>query len=144
MNHVNAWKSYRQISTQTASPGQLVLMLYDGAIRFLERALLGFGKEDPAEFVQTISNNVLRAQDIIQELNYSLDLERGGAFAANLRDLYFYMDRRLMQSNLDKTPEGIRDVVSRLSILRQAWADMLSNGPAPGPDAGAERELAVA
>lgn len=118
-------------------------MLYDGAIRFLERALLGFDKEDPADFAQTISNNVLRAQDIIQELNYSLDLQRGGSFASNLRDLYFYMDRRLMQSNLEKTPDGIRDVIARLSILREAWASMLSNGAGSAADCP-EGELAVA
>jgi flagellar protein FliS len=144
VNHANPWKSYRQISTQTASPGQLVLMLYDGAIRFLERALLGFDKEDPADFAETISNNVLRAQDIIQELNYSLDLQRGGSFASNLRDLYSYMDRRLMQSNLEKTPDGIRDVIARLSILREAWASMLGNGANSAADSCAEGELAVA
>ena len=50
MNLRQPWQSYRQVSTQTASPGQLVLMLFDGAIRFLDRALEGFELEDPVEF----------------------------------------------------------------------------------------------
>ena len=49
---------------QTAPPGQLVVMLYDGAIRFLERANVGFQHDDPLEFNATINNNVLRAQEI--------------------------------------------------------------------------------
>ena len=67
MPPVNPWASYRSVATQTASPGQLVLMLFDGAIRFLECALNGFGSEDIVESYQTINNNVLRAQAIIHE-----------------------------------------------------------------------------
>jgi len=112
---------------QTASPGQLVLMLFDGAIRFLELSLQGFGKDDPAEFAQTISNNVIRAQDILHELDLSLDIARGGEFAQNLHRLYDYLDRRLMESNLDKKPDGIREVIDRLTIIRDAWAKMLTS-----------------
>ena len=78
-------RSYQTIATQTAPPGQLVLMLYEGAIRFLERALAGFQHEDPLEFNETINNNVIRAQDILNELSNSLDLHQGGALAATLR-----------------------------------------------------------
>ncbi len=131
MSIANPWNSYHKVATMTASPGQLVLMLYDGAIRFLERSLGGFVKEDPAEFNQTIGNNILRAQDIINELNTSLNLELGGEVASNLRRLYNYLDRRLMESNLKKEPEGIKEVISRLTVLRDAWATMLSQQGAP-------------
>src|SRR5262245_26099441 len=124
----NPWQSYRQVATQTASPGQLVLMLFDGAIRFLEKARLGFAAEDPLEFNQTINNNVVRAQDILHELNWSLDLEKGGEFASTLRRLYDYMDHRLHQSNQHKREDGILDVIHRLTVLREAWAEMLRNG----------------
>jgi flagellar protein FliS len=100
-------------------------MLYDGAIRFLERAQ-GFSKDDPAEFVRLINNNLLRAQDIIHELSHSLDLRQGGAIAENLRRLYDYLDHRLMESNLRKEPDGIHDVIKRVTILRDAWAAMLA------------------
>lgn len=126
------WSAYRQVATQTATPGQLVLMLYDGAIRFLERARLGFAETDPLEFNQTVNNNIQRAQAIIHELNTSLNLEAGGAIADNFRRLYDYMDDRLMESNFQKTQDGINDVLRRLGILRDAWAEMLRrNGGSP-------------
>ncbi|MBI3415589.1 MAG: flagellar export chaperone FliS [Verrucomicrobia bacterium] len=127
MPRSNSWLSYRQVATQTASPGQLILMLYDGALRFLERALLGFNSTDPLEFNQTINNNLIRAQAIINELNVSLDMERGGEFSDNMRRLYDYLDRRLQESNMLKTPDGIQEVVRRLTILREAWAKMLAS-----------------
>lgn len=118
-------RSYRTIATQTAPPGQLVLMLYEGAIRFLERALAGFHHEDPLEFNTTINNNVLRAQEILSELNNSLDVEQGGQLALTLRGLYDYMNRQLTHSNIRKNPDGIHDTISRLSVLRDAWSEML-------------------
>jgi flagellar protein FliS len=126
-----AWRSYKQVATKTAAPGQLVLMLYDGAIRFLERALTGFSMDDPAEANSMISNNILRAQDIVYELNASLNVELGGELASTLRALYHFMDRQLTQSNLRKERQGIDDSINRLTILRQAWASML-NGEVPG------------
>ena len=126
MNRSDPWKSYRQVATQTASPGQLVLMLYDGAIRFLDRARAGFSKEDPVEFNETIHNNIQRAQDILNELNASLNLEAGGELAATLRRLYLYLDWRLVQSNLKKEARGVEEAIERLTILREAWATMLA------------------
>lgn len=130
-------QSYRAVATQTASPGQLVLMLYDGAIRFLEQARSGFAKEDPLEFNLTINNSVLRAQAIINELNGTLNMEVGGQFAVTLRALYEYMDQRLHESNQYKREEGIIDVIRRLIVLRDAWAQMLQQSTAPttGPQA---------
>src|ERR1041385_5026092 len=98
----NPWSSYRNVAMQTAPRGQLVLMLYEGALRFLDRALGGFDLDDPAESNIAISNNILRAQDIIRELDASLDLQQGGEFAATMRRLYDYFDRRLHESNLQK------------------------------------------
>jgi flagellar protein FliS len=100
-------------------------MLYDGAIRFLERARLGFQNDDPLEFNQTIHNNIVRAQEILSELNLALNLEQGGEFAITLRRLYDYMDRQLGESNRFKKEPGILDVIGRLTVLRDAWAEML-------------------
>jgi flagellar protein FliS len=127
----NPWKSYQQVATQTAPPGQLVLMLYEGAIRFLEKALGGFNLEDPAEYNQTISNNILRAQDIIFELNVTLNVQEGGELAATLRRLYDYMSRKLMEGNLKKDQAPIREVLGRVVVLRDAWAQMLNNQGQP-------------
>lgn len=121
----NALDSYRRVSMQTAPPGHLVLMLFEGVTRFLEQALTGFSKDDPAEFHGTISNNVLRAQEIIRELDRCLNLAAGGELALQLRRLYDYFDHRLMESNLLKDERGIREVIQRISSLRNAWATML-------------------
>ncbi len=133
----NPWKSYRQIATQTAPPGQLVLMLFDGALRSLERALLGFDLTEIAERNATIHNNLQHAIDIIRELNCSLDVEAGGQLADTLRDLYAYFERRLLDSSCKKSRRGIDEVLPMLRDLRDAWFQML-NGPTPGSLAAVE------
>jgi flagellar secretion chaperone FliS len=127
MNAANSWKSYRQIATQTAPPGQLVLMLFDGALHSLERALTGFDYNDPSEKNQTIHNNLQRAVDIIRQLNNSLNLEAGGKLAETLRNLYHYFDRRIVESNFKKQRDGVDEVIVHLKELRDAWATMLTS-----------------
>jgi flagellar protein FliS len=137
MQRNNPWQSYRKVATQTASAGQLVLMLYEGAIRFSEQALAGFDhKKDPLVFNQTIHNNLQRAQAIIMELNAVLNMPRGGEVAANLRRLYLYLNRRLREANMRKQREPIEEVIMRLRVLRDSWAEMLQQPP---QDASQER-----
>jgi flagellar secretion chaperone FliS len=144
MKPKNPWQSYRQVATRTASPGQLVLMLYEGAIRFLERAQAGFQLEDPVELNTTVNNNIIRAQEIIRELDFSLNLDQGGELAVQLRRLYDYFDRILLESNLRKDSKGVTEVIARLGVLRDAWATMLrKQGGAEEPKAPAA-ELATA
>lgn len=143
MNPKNPWQSYRQVATRTASPGQLVLMLYEGAIRFLERAQAGFRLEDPVEFNTTINDNILRAQDIIRELDFSLNVEQGGELAIQLRRLYDYFDRLLLEANLRKDPAGIKEVINRITVLRDAWAAMLEQQADAPPTQPARQELAA-
>jgi flagellar protein FliS len=111
-------------------------MLYDGTLRSLERALKGFSYEDPAEFNMTVHNNLQRAQDIIRELNLALNMEKGGQFAATLRRLYDYFDRRIWESNVQKRRDGVEEVIRHLTVLRDAWATML-NGEAVNAPAAA-------
>ena len=127
MHNSNPLKSYRQISTMTAPPGRIVLMLYEGALRFLDNALNGFEIADLAQSQMAVNNNLLRAQDIIRALNVALNMDQGGECALTLRRLYDYFIRRLWESNLKKQPEGIREVISHLTVLRDAWATMLDN-----------------
>jgi flagellar protein FliS len=139
----NPWQSYRQVATRTASPGQLVLMLFEGAIRFLERAQAGFRLEDPVEFNTTINNNILRAQDIIRELDFSLNVEQGGELAIQLRRLYDYFDRILLEANLRKDPKGVGEVIQRITDLRDAWATMLAQQGQTTDTAALTAELSV-
>jgi flagellar protein FliS len=127
-SQTKAWQSYRQVATQTASPGQLVLLLYNGIIRFLEQARAGFTLDDPKEFNETINNNLQRAQAIINELNQSLNLAKGGEFARRMRGLYDYFDRRLQESNMAKSEPGLLEVLKHVAVLRDAWAEMLQRG----------------
>jgi flagellar protein FliS len=113
------WDSYRKVATQTATPGFLVLMLYDGAIAFLERALAGFDGTDPAQVNQAVNNNILRAQAILCELNGTV----------NLRRLYLYFHSRLREANFKKQPEPVREILARLRVLRDGWGEMIRRGP---------------
>jgi flagellar protein FliS len=143
----NPWQSYRKVATQTASPAQLVLMLYEGAIGFLEKGLTGFNHADPLEFNLTISNNVLRAQAIIHEMNARLDMEQGGDIADNFRRLYNYFYRRLGEANVKKKKEPIEEVLLRLRVLRDSWAEMLHRGganPTVSDSAHADMDLQAA
>jgi len=131
MQIVNPWKSYRQITTLTASRGQLVLMLFEGALLALERSLPGFSNSDPAEANMTIHNNLKKAQQIIRALNGALNMEDGGEFAATMRKLYSYFIWRLQESNVRKHREGVVEVIGHLTVLRDAWATMLQNQESP-------------
>src|SRR4026207_1250419 len=103
MNLSSPWNSYRRVAMHTAAPGQVVLLLLEGALTAIDRAEAGFSLDDPAEANQSIHNNLQRAQDILHELNMALNLDEGGELALTLRSLYEYMDRRLLESNLQKS-----------------------------------------
>lgn len=151
MPPANPWKSYKQIATQTAPPGQLVLMLFDGALRSLELALPAFDYSDPGERNTVVHNNLQRAVDIVRELNNALDMDAGGELAVTLRRLYLYFEQRLMESNRHKRRQETDEVIGHLKELRDAWSLMLSGeglsptGPNPaGRDFSAHLDLKAA
>jgi len=145
MPAANPWKSYRQVATQTAPPGQLILMLFDGALRFLEHGLTGFSCADPAEANMTIHNNFQRALEIVRELNRAVNVEQGGECAETFRRLYNYFERKIVESNVKKRPEGAAEVVKHLTVLRDAWAAMLvGQGIPPMEMTGRSTTLAAA
>src|SRR5579859_7633559 len=109
----------------TAPPGQIILMLYDGALRFLQRALSGFENADPAQLNMAVHNNLQRAREIIRELDCALNLEQGGELAETLHRLYDYFEHRILSSNVKKQRAGIEEVIRHLNVLRNAWAAML-------------------
>ena len=114
---MNAYQVYRQTQTQTAAPGELVLMLYRGAIRFLSSAIEAIDAKDTAE----AHNKLVRTQDIVASLLGSLDHERGGDVARNLSALYDYMLRRLVEANVRKDAGPAREVQGLLRELLPAW-----------------------
>ena len=85
--HVNAYQTYRQTQAQTATPGELIVMLYQGAARFVVRGIEGIEADD----VEVAHTYLVKAQAIVSELYSSLDLERGGDVARNLAGIYEFM-----------------------------------------------------
>ena len=117
--------SYQSVAVATASPGKLILMLYDGALRFLGAAEDGFRLEGLRERQEAVHNNLIKAQNIISELQRCLSVRDGGDFAINLFRLYDFMNTRLMEANVRKEPENIRVVARLLGEVRDAWDQML-------------------
>lgn len=87
--------------------------------------MLGFDIEDPLEMNETVHNNITRAQDIINELNSTLNMDQGGKIALVLRDLYGYMDNKLFESNIRKESQGVQEVIDRLGTVQAGWSEML-------------------
>jgi len=121
----NPLNIYRKTATTTASPGELVLMLFDGALRFMTAAEIGFQEENFARRNEQIHNNILRAQAIITELQATLNMEVGGEFSENLYRLYDFMQNQLSQANREKNIDKIKVVVGFVQDIREAWAQML-------------------
>lgn len=100
-------------------------MLYDGSLRFMAAAELGFQEEHFARRNEIIHNNILRAQAIITELQATLNMEKGGAFSENLYRLYDFMQNHLSQANREKSIEKIKVVAGFMQDIRDAWSQML-------------------
>jgi flagellar protein FliS len=115
-------RSYKETQIKTATPGKLILMLYDGAIRQLNQALQDMDEEHRR--YENISNCLIKAQDIIAELMISLDFERGGEIAKSLFGLYVFMNRRLLDANIKKDRASVEEVKTLLGELRGAWAEV--------------------
>ena len=121
-------RAYQAQSVLTASPGQLVLMLYDGALRFLGHAhdALESSEESPRR-IEIINTNLIKAQNILVELQSCLNHEAGGDHAANLDRLYDYYMRRLLEANMKKSVAPVIEVEGLVRQLRDGWAEMLRN-----------------
>lgn len=130
----NATRSYEQVNYFTANPMKLVLMCYEGAIGSLKLArdsYLAGRFEAKAKALQ-------KCMDIIHELNASLDLEKGGECAANLRSLYAYVTQALTEADLKRDIEMMNRVITMLEELESAWKAAAApaggageNGPRP-------------
>ena len=123
--HVASVRAYRQVGMETgidsANPHRLILMLFDGVTLAISDARQHMAAGNVAEKCAAIS----RATAIIEDgLRLSLDMERGGAIALQLRDLYDYMARRLVEANASNSQEMLSEIFSLLSELRSAWVQI--------------------
>ena len=124
-----AANAYMQTHVTTTTPGHLVVMLYDGAITFLEQAKQEIAAKNFAKKGILIS----QALDIIAELDGSLNNEKGGELAQNLHRLYMYCNTRLLRANLKMDTAIIDEVIGILSSFRSAFAEISRTQPHPAP-----------
>ncbi len=131
-------ETYRSTHIMTATPMELITMLYDECITSLHKAEEAFDIEGPDRF-QEISNNILHAQDIITELSVSLDMEKGGQIAANLQRLYDFMITHLCSANTRKNLKPLKEVREMMMDLGDTWrkvAEQAGNKTAAFPESG--------
>ncbi|GAC1322126.1 MAG: flagellar export chaperone FliS [Thermoleophilaceae bacterium] len=120
--HAAAQQAYRDSAVLTAPPERLVVMLYDGAIRFLQQAAAGLRQGDLA----AMNNRLQRAEAIIQELRSTLDMS-AGEVAERLESIYSFSQRHLLEARFEHDPERIERVSDLLGELRGAWAEICVN-----------------
>jgi flagellar secretion chaperone FliS len=114
--------AYKEIQIKTANQIRLIVMLYDGAIRHLNLALDAVAEGHRR--YDEVNNHIIAAQDILSELTASLDFEKGGVLAKNLFSLYSFMNRRLLEANLNKDAAPIAEVKKHLGELRESWDEI--------------------
>ena len=123
--NANPLAAYREIRVKTASPGQLVVMLYDEAVKQCDRALelMAQDLKKHPEHIERVNVSLGKVQDIVTELMASLDFEAGGEIAQDLFALYVWFNRELMEANMEKSEKRVRSVRGQLDELRGAWAE---------------------
>ena len=109
--------AYQDNAVSTQSKGRLIVMLYDGAIKFMKLAIVEMEKKN----YEAKGRYINKALDIINELNVVLDIDAGGEIATNLRKLYIFMNNRLSQANIKCDPELVRDVIKLMEELNRGW-----------------------
>ena len=142
MEYRSALSTYKETRIKTAGQGQLIIMLYDGAVKEIDRALElmrlnDTEKKDPGR-IEQIGKAVVKTQAIISELTASLDFEEGGDIAKNLFSLYVWFNRELLEANIKQDAGRLVTVRNLLEGLRGAWQEIAATGVAET----ANREIA--
>ena len=115
----NAYAQYNNSKILTASPAELTLMLYDGAIKFCNIAIMGIEQKD----IQKAHSNIVRVQRIIEEFRSTLD--RKYPVAEDFDRGYVYLLQRLLEANLHKDEEILKEVLTHLRSMRDTWVEVM-------------------
>jgi flagellar secretion chaperone FliS len=124
----NPYKKYQQTQVTTASREKILLMLYEGAIRFTKQARAAMQAQKIADKGIYIS----KATAILSELMATLDFKSGGQLAVDLENLYVFMIDKLIEANINNSTEALDNVESILMTLYKAWKDVIENPRADG------------
>lgn len=117
----NAHNAYQTVQVTTTDRGRLLLMMYEGAIKFLRQSKAGLEANDIAKFCRFLS----KAQAIIAELMNTLDFEKGGDIARDLDRLYDFMLFYLTEANLHRDPKRIVKVIGLLDTIYSAYKEII-------------------
>jgi flagellar secretion chaperone FliS len=118
MNALNPYlKEYKKTQVETATPEKILILLYDGAIQYLNRAKVDLEQGNEQQF----HSNLLGCEKIIVEFMNTLDMETGGSLAENLYRLYEYLYNTLVKAGISRKPEGVNEVLKHLNGLRETW-----------------------
>ena len=128
MIYSNVSSTYKETKIKTAGQGQLIIMLYDEAIKQLTKAveLLDLNnkeKKDPGR-IEQIGKAIIKTEEIITELMVSLDFDQGGEISKNLFSLYTWFNRELLEANMTQDINRILSVKDMLSDLRIVWSEI--------------------
>lgn len=118
MSYANARKLYMTEAVQTVPPGQLLVMLYDGLLRNLDQAIIAILRKD----VQSAHTLLVKAQDIVAELDATLKVE-AWAGAAALKQLYAFLEAELVEANVTKDRDRVRACRELVGPLADAWRE---------------------
>ena len=122
LDNRNPLQAYKNTQIKTANQGTLIVMLYDGAMKFITIAVEALNEKPPQ--LDKISNNIIKAQDIITELMVSLDFEKGGEIAKHLFRLYVFINRQLLEANIKKDTTPLEEAKGLLCDLRAVWVEI--------------------
>ena len=121
MINANAYQQYQYNSIMSASPERLMLMLFEGAIKFVKLARKAIEEKD----IEGANHNLTKAQDIIAELDRSLDMSYD--ISENLADIYDFLYRKLVDANIKKDIQALDVVESMLVELKSTWEQAYVN-----------------
>lgn len=126
MAKINPLNAYKETKIRTASQGQLIIMIYDEAIKQIDIATASL--EEGSKRFDEVHNAIVKAQDLVTELTVSLDMERGGEIAKRLFSLYMFFREQLSTANVEKSSTGLSSIRSMLAELRDAWVQICKTG----------------
>jgi len=115
------YKNYIKQEVEGATKGKLVLLLYDGAIKFMRVSVKAIEENN----IQGAHNNIMKAQNIIYELMSTLNMDAGD-ISRNLMRLYDFMIWQLIEANKEKSKDKVDSVIKLMSSLRDAWKDVIA------------------
>ncbi len=115
----NAYSSYANTKVQTATPAQLTLMLYDGAVKFCNLAINGLEEHD---YYKT-NENIKKVERIIEEFRATLNFKY--PVAKDFDNVYEYISKRLLEANIHKDREILEEVLEHLRTMRETWVEVM-------------------